>query len=121
MNTFVWILQGLLAAMFLFSGILILLQPKEKLAPKMPFVNDYSPNMVKLVAFAHIFGAMGLVLPLSLNVFPTLTTIAASCLALVMLLALKYNLDRKDSKSVVTDLVIGILFFFIAYYRFTNS
>ena len=120
MNTIVWILQCLLAVMFTFSGLLILLQPKEKIASKMPFVNDYSSSMVKLVAFSHITGALGITLPLALGILPILTPIAASCLVVVMILALKYNIGRRDTRSIVTDVVIGILFCFIAYYRFKN-
>lgn len=120
MNTVVWILQGLLAIMFAFSGFLILLQPKEKLANKMPFVNDYSSGMVKFIAISHILGAFGLVLPILINIYPILTPIAACCLAMVMILALNYNLGRKDRKSIVVDTVIGVLFCFIAYYRFKN-
>jgi uncharacterized membrane protein YphA (DoxX/SURF4 family) len=118
MNTIVWILQSLLAVMFVFSGILILVQPKEKLATKMPFVNDLSPAMVKLVAFAHMFGAIGLILPELLNIYTILTPIAAACLALVMLLAINYNYKRHDIKSVLVDLVICILFIIIAIFRF---
>ena len=84
----------------------------------MPFINDYSPSMVKLVAFAHILGAIGMILPLLLNILPILTPIAASCLALVMLLAVKYNLGRKDMKSVIVDAVLLTLFIFVAYCRF---
>ena len=118
MHTFIWILQGLLAFLFCISGFLILLQPKEKLAAKMPFVMDYSPVMVKLIAFAHIAGALGLVWPLALHVYPVLTPLAASGLTLVMILAMRYNLKRNDSKSVVTDLVFAVLFLLIAFYRF---
>lgn len=118
MNTLVWIVQGLLAFLFCTSGLLLLSQPKEKLAPKMPFVNDYSPAMVKLVAFAHIFGAMGLTLPQLFHIYPVLTPVAACCLAVVMILAMRYNRGRQDRKGVITDLIIGTLFLFIAYYRY---
>lgn len=118
MNILIWALQSLLATMFCFSGLMILLQPKEKLAPKMPFVNDYTPAMVKLVAYAHILGALGLILPLLLNIMPVLTPLAACGLALVMLLAIKYNLGRHDMKSVAVDGVLTVLFILIAYYRF---
>lgn len=118
MNILVWALQGLLSIMFCTSGLMMLLKPKEKLASKMPFVNDYSPAMVRLVAWSHILGALGLTLPLLLNIYPVLTPVAASSLAVVMILAMRYNLGRQDIKSVLIDLVICLLFTFIAYYRF---
>ncbi len=118
MNIALWVIQGILATMFCISGIMILTQPKEKLAAKMPFVNDYSDPMVKLVAFAHIFGAIGLILPLLLNIIPILTPIAASGLALVMLLAIGYNKKRGDNKGVIVDVVILTLYLLIAVGRF---
>jgi uncharacterized membrane protein YphA (DoxX/SURF4 family) len=118
MNIALWIIQAILATMFCFSGIMILTQPKEKLAAKMPFLNDYSDPMIKLIAFAHIFGAIGLTLPLLLNIIPILTPVAASGLVLVMLLAAAYNKKRGDVKSVIVDLVILLLFLFIAVGRF---
>jgi hypothetical protein len=113
-----WIIQGILATLFCLSGIMILTQPKEKLAPKMPFLNDYSKPVVLLVAFSHILGALGLILPLLLHIIPVLTPIAACCLALVMLLAVNYNFRRGDTKSVIVDLIFFTLFSVIAYYRF---
>ena len=118
MNNTLWVIQGFIAIIFCMSGIMILTQPKEKLATKMPFVNDYSASVVKLVAFAHILGALGLILPLSLNIFPILTPIAACGLALVMLLAIGYNKKRNDTKTMVIDLVFLLLFSFVAYSRF---
>jgi len=118
MNILLWILQGLLATIFCFSGIMIIVQSREKLAPKMPFLNDYSPAMINLVALSHIAGALGLILPLALNIIPILTPIAACCLALVMLLAVNYNYGRRDIKSVAVDLVFCALFLVIAYFRF---
>ena len=107
--------------MFAISGILILSQPKEKLAAKMPFVNDHTPAMVKIVALAHLAGSLGLVLPMSLGIAPIMTPVAASCLSLVMILAARYNLIRKDTKSVLIDLVICALFITIAILRFKQA
>ena len=118
MNITLWTIQGILATMFSISGIMILTQPKEKLALKMPFLNDYTPSKVKLVAYSHILGAVGLILPLLLNIIPILTPIAACCLALVMLLAVRYNFGRQDMKSVIVDTVLLALFILIAYCRF---
>ncbi|MDF2730344.1 MAG: hypothetical protein K0T01_2131, partial [Acidimicrobiia bacterium] len=44
MNPTLSILQGTLAAIFLFAGLKKLLQPKEKLETKMGWVNDFAPG-----------------------------------------------------------------------------
>jgi uncharacterized membrane protein YphA (DoxX/SURF4 family) len=118
MNITLWIIQGILAIIFCMSGIMILTQRKEKLSGKMPFVNDYSAAMVKLVAFAHIIGAVGLIFPLLLNILPILTPFASCGLSVVMLLAIGYNKKRNDNKTLVVDVIFFLLFSFVAYGRF---
>jgi DoxX-like family len=43
MNVLLWIVAGLLAAAFLVAGLTKLTQPKEKLAARMGWVEDFSP------------------------------------------------------------------------------
>jgi uncharacterized membrane protein YphA (DoxX/SURF4 family) len=38
MNVVLWVLQAVLAAMFAMAGIMKATQPKEKLAPNLPWV-----------------------------------------------------------------------------------
>lgn len=47
MNIAVWIIQCLLSLAFLMAGIMKSTQSKEKLAKIMPWVNDYSLQMVR--------------------------------------------------------------------------
>ena len=47
MNIALWIVQGLLAVAFLMAGGMKLMQPKEKLAEKMAWVEDFAPNTIK--------------------------------------------------------------------------
>ncbi|WP_416442610.1 hypothetical protein AB3K78_09250 [Leucobacter sp. HNU] len=44
MQIALWIVSGLLAAVFLMAGIAKMSTPKEQLAEKMAWVNDYSPR-----------------------------------------------------------------------------
>ena len=46
MNTFLWIIQGMLAAVFMMTGIMKLVQKKETMADKMGFVEDFSQKQV---------------------------------------------------------------------------
>lgn len=52
MNVVLWILQGLLAAVFLFAGSNKALRPKDALAGQLAWVEDFSPNTVKLIGTA---------------------------------------------------------------------
>src|ERR1700759_3579951 len=62
MNTALWLIVGLLAAVFLFAGANKLFIPREKLAraPGGGWVLDVSPGFVKALGAVEILGAVGL-------------------------------------------------------------
>ena len=60
MNVILWIIAIVLAVVFLVAGMAKVSQPKEKLAEKMGWVEDWSPNAVKLIGAVEILGAIGL-------------------------------------------------------------
>ena len=70
MNVVLWIIAGLLAVAFLGAGLSKLLQPKEKLAATMGWVEDFSPGTIKLIGALEVLAAIGLVLPAALDVLP---------------------------------------------------
>jgi hypothetical protein len=65
MNLALWIIAGLLAAVFLLAGSNKLFIPHERLAkaPGGGWVNDFSPAFVKGLGAVEILGAVGLILP----------------------------------------------------------
>lgn len=62
-DTFLWILQWLLAGTFLMAGVMKLMQPKEKLAESMGWANDFRSNTIKEIGMAEVLAAVGLVVP----------------------------------------------------------
>ncbi len=83
--TALWIAQSFAALVFLFTGTLKLVTPKEKLVGKMHWAATGPAGSIKLLGLAEVAGGIGLVLPSALNIAPVLTPIAAVCLALLML------------------------------------
>lgn len=106
MNVVLWILQALLAVAFLGAGAGKVVQPKEKLAPRMGWVDSYSAAGVKAIGAVEILGALGLILPAATGIAPVLTPIAAAGLAVTMIGALLTHVSRKDK---ATDLVPAAL------------
>jgi uncharacterized membrane protein YphA (DoxX/SURF4 family) len=47
MNTVLWILQVVLAALFAIAGVMKATQPKAKLAQRRPWAEDFSPATVR--------------------------------------------------------------------------
>jgi uncharacterized membrane protein YphA (DoxX/SURF4 family) len=116
MNILFWVLQGVLAAMFLMSGGMKLSQPKEKLQPRMPYVEDFSANALRTIGAFEVLGALGLILPLALDIAPILTPIAATGLAVVMAGAVVVHIRRKE--AWIVPAVLGVVAVAVAIYRF---
>ena len=66
----------------------------------------------------EILGAIGLILPAALDIAPVLTPLAASGLALTMLLAALTHLRRKEYPMIGVNLVLGGPALFVAIMRF---
>jgi hypothetical protein len=69
-----WIVQGLLALIFLFAGGVKLVLPIEALTKQMSLPGPF----VRFIGVAEVLGALGLVLPGLLRIRPGLTPLAAA-------------------------------------------
>jgi uncharacterized membrane protein len=119
MNVVLWIVAGLLALAFLAAGLMKLSTPKEKLAERMAWVNDYSAGQVKAIGAVEVLGAIGLILPAVTGIAPVLVPLAAAGLAIVMVLAAIMHLRRGDgAAAVVPNIVLFALAVFVAWGRF---
>jgi len=116
MNIALWVAQGFAALVFLLTGALKVVTPKEKLAEKMHWAATWPPDRIKLLGLAEVAGALGLVLPAALHIAPVLTPIAAVCLALLMLGAVQTH--RRLHESVIPALVLVLVCVVIAAGRF---
>ncbi len=118
MNIAIWIVQGLLAAMFLMAGIMKSSQSKEKLSKNMPWVNDVSASNVKLIGISQILAAIGLVLPQVTGILPWLTPLAAIGLVITMIGAIMLHVKRNENSVIGINIVLLLLAAFVAYGRF---
>lgn len=120
MHTALWVMAGLLAAVFLVAGSNKLLIPREKLAkaPGGGWVLDFSADFVKALGAVEILGAVGLVLPAVLDIAPILVPLAASGLATIMVGAAIVTFRRKEFKHVLLNLAYLAMAVFLAWGRF---
>ncbi len=117
MNIFIWILQGVLAAMFLMAGFMKAFTPKKQLEQKMAWTADFHAGTLKFIGITEIFGAAGLILPWVLNIMPVLTSVAAFSLGLVMLLAIGVHTKRKEKKEVMMNVLLMVLLLVVGIFR----
>ncbi|MEV8634146.1 DoxX family protein [Streptosporangium sp. NPDC051023] len=118
MNVFLWVLQILLAAAFGMAGVMKATQPKDGLAPRLPWVEDFSPVQVRLIGVVELLGALGLILPALTGIAPILTPLAATGLAIIMVGAAAVHVRRKEYSGIVVNLVLLVLTAVIAWGRF---
>jgi uncharacterized membrane protein YphA (DoxX/SURF4 family) len=119
MNVFLWVLAGLLAAVFLVAGALKLARTKPQLASAgQGWVEQFPPGTIKLIGVLEVAGAAGLILPAALNIAPILTPIAAVGLILVMAGAVVTHARRHEIPNVATNIVLAVLAAVVAWGRF---
>jgi uncharacterized membrane protein YphA (DoxX/SURF4 family) len=118
MNIVLWILQILLACLFLFAGGMKLVVPPDVL------MKMGSPNQVPLpgllvqfIGVCEVLGALGLVLPGLLRIRPALTPLAAAGLLIIMIGAIALTIAGDGVGAAVAPFVAAVLLAFVAYGR----
>jgi hypothetical protein len=117
MNVALWVVQGLLAALFLFAGGTKLVLPIEEMTKEMPMPGWF----LRFIGVAELLGALGLILPWLLRIRPGLTPLAAAGLLLIMIGATVTTLMTGQIAMALFPLVVGILCVFVAYGRWGLS
>ncbi|MBB6731487.1 DoxX family protein [Cohnella zeiphila] len=117
MNIAWWIVQGLAALGFVYSGWLKAFQ-YEKAKASWGWVKDVPKAFVVLIGLAELAGALGLILPEALNIAPVWTPIAATGLAAVVLLGAFFHIARKEYREIGVNLIFLALAVFVAIGRF---
>ncbi len=114
MHILLWILQGLLALVFLFAGIMKIVTPKPKLLENFgDWVKSIPGEGMKLIGLLEVLGALGLILPMALKILPILTPLAALGLTMTMLGAILLHLSRKEYSKLLPNFVLLALSLFI--------
>jgi hypothetical protein len=117
MNTVLWIVQGLLTLLFLATGISKAALSKQQLAPRMKWVETFSPTAIRVIGGIEILLAVGLVLPMIIGI-PWLTPLAALGLVALMAGAAVVHFRRKEFANIGINTVVLLLCLMVAYGRF---
>jgi uncharacterized membrane protein YphA (DoxX/SURF4 family) len=118
MNVALWILQGALALAFLVSGSMKVLQSTKELEQRMAWVGRFPPPVIRFIGTVEVLGAVGLILPAATGIAPLLTPVAATGLAVVMVLAAVHHSRHKELSGIVTNVVLFAIAAVVAWGRF---
>jgi uncharacterized membrane protein YphA (DoxX/SURF4 family) len=114
MNVLLWVLQALLAVVFLAHSWLFLFPPAEMVAS----MNAAIPPAFRIfIGVAEVLAAVGLTLPGITRVLPWLIPLAAAGLLIVTLSATILHGMRDEVGSAITTAFLFVAATFVAYMR----
>ena len=112
LNTIAWVLQVLLALIFLLHGLLFTVG-YEALAGRMrerrQIVSPLHPTFRQFIGVAEIAAALGLIVPPAIHILSWLAPLAAAGLAIIMAGASVRHARKGETLEVVGTVVLGLL------------
>ena len=112
-NVTLWVVQGLLAAVFLLSGGMKLVMPLENMAGPVALPGLF----IRFIGVVEVLGAAGLILPWLLRIHPGLTPLAAAGLVIIMIGAVVITIMGGAVATAVVPFIVGVLAAWIAWGR----
>ena len=113
LNVTLWIVQALLAIVYLFSGSMKLIMPIEEMTRDVPLPGAF----LRFIGVAEVLGGLGLVLPWLLGIRPHLTPLAGAGLTIIMIGATAITTATMGLVMGLIPLTVGSLVAFVAYGR----
>ena len=118
MNILLWIIQILLALLFLFAGSTKFYYTIEQMRAMGPPNQILFPGwFIHFIGVCEILGALGLVLPGLLRIKPSLTALAAIGLTIIMIGAVVVTAMSAGIGPAIGNVVICLLCAFVVYGR----
>ena len=121
LNTTLWAAQIFLAIVFFITGAGKLFLPMENLYALIPWTKDVNSLPVRLIGFSEIMGSIGLILPSLLRIKPWLTPLVAIVIAVIMLLAIFFNISLGETSVIGLNIILFLIAIFVAWGRFKKS
>ncbi|MDP1677842.1 MAG: DoxX family protein [Bacteroidota bacterium] len=117
LNITLWVLQVLLAAMYLMAGYQKTFGDLDVIVKTIFWVGYTPALLVRFIGTSELLAAIGLILPAALKIRPQLTTLAAAGISTIMLLANLMHAYRGEFFVLPMTLPILLLAAFVAYGR----
>lgn len=113
LNVVLWIIQGLLAVLFLFAGGVKLILPIAAMVKQTALPGWF----LRFIGVAEVLGGIGLILPGITRIRTGLTSLAASGLVIIMIGATWITVAEGSILLALFPLTVGLLAAFVAYAR----
>jgi hypothetical protein len=113
MKQALWIVQGLLAALFVFAGGMKLVTPIEEMTKEIAMPGPF----LRFIGVAELLGGLGLIVPGLTGIATYLTPLAALGLVIIMIGAVGVSFAVGGITAALLPLACGALLVFVAYGR----
>jgi hypothetical protein len=120
MNTFLWVLQCILAAYFFMPGVSLIRSSKEKLIADGEIKPDGNLFPIRILGVLELLGCVGIIVPWLTGIAPILTPLTAVGYCLIMIGAIIIHTIEKGYKMLPMLIAILIVASLVAYYRFAS-
>jgi uncharacterized membrane protein YphA (DoxX/SURF4 family) len=118
MNTILWVIQGLLAALFIMPGFGKISNSKQQHIADGHIKSEASVIPIRVLGIFEWLGCIGIIIPWLTGIMPVLTPVAALCFCLVMMAGLVSHTIRKEYKMLPLLASMFFLAAVVAYFRF---
>jgi hypothetical protein len=114
-NTGLWIVQGLLAALFLLSGVPKLVMSAAQMSAPGPI--QLPVAFIRFIGVCEILGAIGMILPGLTRIRPGLTPLSAAGLVIIMIGATVVNIVDGPAAVAILTAVLGLMAAYVVWGR----
>ena len=117
MHRALWVVQWLLALLFVFAGGMKLVMPIEEMTKEIALPGAF----LRFIGVAELLGGLGLVLPGLTGIRPELTPLAAAGLTIIMIGAVPLSIMTGGAVTALMPLIVGLLLVYVAYGRWQSA
>ena len=116
----VWIVSGIVAAIYLLAGGRKVTTPAQKLPETFPFVKLTGVPLLRVIGALEVLGAVGVIVPALTGILPILTPVAAAGLVVIQIGAIIVHAREREFKVIPINVVLLVLPLFVAIARFSG-
>jgi hypothetical protein len=104
-----WIVAGLLAVFYVYSGGIKALRSRDQLLPMMGWIDKTPMLLVHTIGVLEVLGAIGLILPPLTGIAPALALAAAIGLVLVQVGGIIVHVSRGEVRVIGLNIALLVL------------
>jgi hypothetical protein len=112
-----WIAQGFLAALYLWSASMKLLQSPVELAAMMPWANQVPEGFLRFIGAVDLAAGLGILLPALTRIAPRLTLWAAAGSIVLQIFAMVFHSARSEFMVLPLNGVLLVLSVYVLWGR----